>query len=551
MANREDVVTSSSRNVGLLDGIADALILAVQQMCDHEGLQYQWMRYLANLTEYPWDPFWQKLVDKIKTHLTKVEILRPRRRGPLRRIGDLSRLSLMKSDRNSEPLFADLPGSQERYLSTGYMSKDLDILQKFGLNYMFQNEFLDRVKRDLSVPDSKMKSQQTSEDWHERAAEAIDLSFTRNWTERIADTKALSLLPLCDGRWVSANSGSSFFPTVKNEIFVPGDLGLQLLNPKACSNAKRKKLFINLGVNDLDIKLALRPRILNKYKRGDLINLQASYAHLVFLYLTHEAGFEDYKNVKLYDHEGYSYLPETGDLYFISDDPQSLWQLSQTGDFVFEGVHFVHPQYLENPPKQATQHNITWKDWLHSLGIRRYPRLVHREHSRLSPECVKVAEKHPKRFLSFLRYAWNSEGDSVVKDEDALEELADTEVCCQFRGEEMFPLRDSYLPLPGLKAQCSRLMGDDEFFPFLHTEEPLAVDGDVNKWSFLLEHLEVKSQDGWPFYVQMLSCITDSNTQGNSANQMGRPGRLIEIYGRIHSRCRESADRRAELLRVR
>lgn len=177
MANREDVVTSASRNIGLLEGVAEAFIKAIHEMYGHKTLRYQWMRYLAGMKEYPWDDFWRRLVDKITAKMAEAEILEPRRRGSPRCIGDLRRISPMSQDSNSEPLFEDLPGTSEMYISTGYEQTDQVILADYGLHLLYHDEFMARVKYDLSLPNSRMKNPLAAADWHTRAAKKNEPSL--------------------------------------------------------------------------------------------------------------------------------------------------------------------------------------------------------------------------------------------------------------------------------------------------------------------------------------------------------------------------------------
>ncbi|GJN66027.1 hypothetical protein PLICBS_000043 [Purpureocillium lilacinum] len=139
MANREDIVSSSSRNLALLDNVADAFIKAIHQMYNHETLRYQWMRYLRNMKTYPWEAFWKRLVEKIENRLATAEILEPRRRGSPRIVSDLKPLTRIHCDMDGNPLFEDLPGRAEKYISTDYRDDDLQILRDFGIKYMAQD----------------------------------------------------------------------------------------------------------------------------------------------------------------------------------------------------------------------------------------------------------------------------------------------------------------------------------------------------------------------------------------------------------------------------
>jgi hypothetical protein len=114
----------SNRNVGLVSEIATAFVKAVSQFCEHSTLQYQWMRYLPQKNEYPWDPFWKLLVNEIKSGLQSKEILRPRSHGDLRCIGDMRRLYSWMKDKNGDPQLDDV--DPEQYLASEYLSEDLE-----------------------------------------------------------------------------------------------------------------------------------------------------------------------------------------------------------------------------------------------------------------------------------------------------------------------------------------------------------------------------------------------------------------------------------------
>lgn len=507
------------------------------------------MRYIDNVSKGEWGPFWQKLIDKIKLRIANIDILRPRRLGPLRRIEDLTRLGNIFLDEVRDPLFADLPNLQEKYLSSNYKHEDLHILEKFGLRWLYFDEFLQTVKHDLSLPSSRMKGRFTVDDWHTRAAKALNFSFAKNWDDQIDETKALSLLPLNDGRWVSSNDGATYFPTVGDGIIIPEDLGLQLLDGKACNDAARTALFSNLEVQNLKQSDA-RDLIIRRHASRTSFSLQASYNHLVFLYLTEgQKRVDSYRSLKLCNNHETSLSPKTHDFYFINDDPYSLWQLSRT-DSLRTDVNFVHPKYLEDAPRQKSQ-KASWKDWLYELGIRRYPRLISPDGSALSSECALIAKSIPKKFLGFLRYAWNSDGATMIQNKDVLKQMKNTEVLCQWNTEDTISLNCTYLPLPNLKNQCMRFMEGDEFFPFLYLDKSLDKERDVADWKFLSEHLGVGNSDNWLFFVDMLYQIMRNHKLYHTGSEVERPLRIVELYIRIHSQCYDSVDKHAQQALVR
>lgn len=545
MANREDVVSSAPRNLALLDGIAEAFIKAVHQMYGHKTLRYQWMRYLSELKTYPWDDFWKRLVDKITTMIEQAEIIEPRRRGAPRRTQDLRRVPAMSNDICGNPLFEDLLGASEIYVSTGYLWTDLLTLEDYGLRVLLQNQFIERAKYDLSLASSRMKDPKTGAIWHTRAANALNLSWKKAWTGEISRTKELRILPLTDGRWVAAYDGPVYLPTLDSGITVPSNIGLQILATSACANSERLELFKNLGACHAAVE-DIRTRILKKYACGETMDLEASRANLVFLYQTcthHPDAFKQYRFVKLYDTGGESYSPLRRDFYFPSDDLFSPWQLSLRNKSKqgYDPLHFflayVHSAYLDNAPQASGR--LSWREWLEGLGVRRRPGLVEQGGTSLSYLCTYTAENMPESFLGFLKYAWESEKSPVLESKDAVEELKKTHVLCNSEDGDQFRLEETYLPLPSLRERASDLM-EGEDFPFLWLGESSLGDEDLGPWGFLKRDLGVGFQDDWKFYTDMLYHI---HLQRKVNGNIERHERVIEIYSRIYSRIGESKER--------
>lgn len=544
MANREDVVTSASRNLGLLEGVAEAFIKAIHEMYGHKTLRYQWMRYLAGMKEYPWDDFWRRLVDKINAKLAEAEILEPRRRGSPRRIGNLRRISRMSQDSKSDPLFEDLPGTSEMYISTGYEQADQDILADYGLNWLYQDEFMARVKYDLSLPNSRMKNPVTTTDWHTRAAEKINLAWDKNWVDRIAETKALGLLPLSSGIWVSADTSDVYLPTLDGGIEVPTNLGLNILAASECNDSERLKLFKNLGARCADVKY-VRTKTLQKFGQNEYLLLSHEKPMLEFLYQTcsHQSDtFGQYNVVRIHNSRFECRSPRQVEYLFPSDDAFSPWQLSLRSqeelDPIMRITNFINEDYLKDEPSKSG--SLSWREWLKvAIGVRRFPRLVSTNGESLSELCKHVAEEIPESFLGFLRYAWESEKDSVLKNTAVLEELKSIEVTCDAEGVSIYDLGETYLPILGLQRIASSFM-EGEDFPFLWLGGETLNDDNLGTWSFLKRDLTVGSQDDAQFYIDI---VYYTKIAMISRTDIERPERMIDIYGRIYTRMRESADR--------
>jgi hypothetical protein len=145
-ANRQDIVATSERNVGLRKAISDAFVEAVLQFCNHPKLQYTWVRYVPQKARLPLEPFWKDFVVQLRDALQVKPVLRSRsdRQDKLFKIKELGRLTDMQVDKDGNPLVPDLPKS-ELYLSAAYSAKDVAILSEYGLGYVQVGSMMPRL----------------------------------------------------------------------------------------------------------------------------------------------------------------------------------------------------------------------------------------------------------------------------------------------------------------------------------------------------------------------------------------------------------------------
>jgi hypothetical protein len=280
-ASRQDVM-ETPRNRALLDGIAETFVDAVFQFCEHPSLQYQWMRYIPqNIPE----AFWARLEQKIKELLKTRPILRPRSKGPLKLISQLKILSEMHVDRHGNPLIADLP--EEIYIASEYEQfGNIGSLQKLGLRIISMDEMFARFQQDISSSWSVLKSPDTDEDWHTRAARLLLLPFKWENERLLAQLRRMQMIPLVDGTWTSILDGDVFFPDTDG-IQIPTDIELRIVDRKAINNGERKKLLTSLGVANASSQV-IRQQILKRYLNSSgAADLETSIAHLRYLYNTH------------------------------------------------------------------------------------------------------------------------------------------------------------------------------------------------------------------------------------------------------------------------
>ncbi|KAI1467613.1 uncharacterized protein F4812DRAFT_471586 [Daldinia caldariorum] len=532
-ANREDIVTTSSRNIRLLDAIADAFIVAVREMNLHPTLKYKWMRYLPKLTDDRWDTFWLRLVHKIKGLISDENIMILRDSMTPRKIYQTRRVSHMMSDQHGNPLFDDLQGDKACYISPYYKSNDLDLLNDYKLSFMYQNEWLERVARDLLSGSSRMRSADTDADWHTRAAKTLSSSFENKWVDQIAETKSLELIPLVNGRWVSPSKVDVHFATMENGVAIPTDIGFHLIDPAAEKIPNRKELFLHLGAKYASAT-DVRVKISKLYRGGGVtgVNYEASLSHLKFLYLTHDAcpmPLSPVPYLWLWDNRGSWYPLAKNDSY--SDT--GFWELvpKTKEPLHWEGFHFINEKYFEDGPGHGTQCKLTWREWLQTcLGIRDRGRIVNQDGSNLSNECLFVSKSIPSKFLEFLKQGWAEEKDSLKP--QLMEILRNQIVPCQnfpFKIE----LSKTYIPTQTLLKARGEFIQEGDVFPFLDLGEN---SGPMSQWEFLHDLGVISSLD-IRFYFDILDYKLYQYHE--------KPGSSIDIpliaslYKHIHMKCVE------------
>jgi hypothetical protein len=554
-ASRQDILKSSARNIRLLDGIAETFIKATSQFCEHSTLRYQWMRYLPQQSDYPWDDFWGKLLEKIRLGLQETPVLWTRSHNSLLRIQAIRRLRHDMFDEEGNPLFPD--STPECYLAAEYSVTDLKRLKNYGLKTMPVKTFLEKVRLDLDKDsDSYVKASSTDEDWHSRLAKFL-ISAGEVYS---FDVKSLGIVPLVGGIWTQSWNTSIYYSHVKGYP-IPTGLGLNLVDPQAEKNPQRKQLFDSLGVENPKIS-DIRKLILDKYNYTSITvqDLATSRNHLNFLYLTahldmaHESTESiSYPCLHILDQKCRCKRPRDNRVYFSDDKPYGAWHLfqdvgyntmSQRVDPEFD-VSFIHDEYMENPPSQPEGEHRNWSTWLRDLlHIRNFIPLftnngLFTPNYRLSGECIYVVEHHPEKFIGFLLENWKeSDCEEIHKTPGPTTDLLQLEVLCEDRTK--YPLGETYLPIDEHK-HARKFFDDTDSFPWLRIEDSLNNEANLSKLRVLARRFGF----GYPksdveFYLRILLYVYLSDID---ATQVNRETRIYELYSRIEARYRESVDR--------
>ncbi|KAK3387765.1 hypothetical protein B0H63DRAFT_542165 [Podospora didyma] len=501
LANREDIVTTSPRNKSLRHGLAITFRSAVKQMCGDPVLRYKWMRYLPAPSR-PWEEFWKSFVITLEGIMRDANVLEAMASNSLRFMKQLRIVHHIALDGEGNHLFADLEEGQEFYLSKRYEPKDMKILWAYKMEGLSMFEVIARVRNDLrNESTSRMKSQYTQDDWHSRAAKLLCKPFETSWPGPIDEIKGLQIVPLSDGRWVTANPGQLYFPTTTEGIsYIPAALNLNLVCANAASNPERRRLFFFPGrcggvkrfhsVPDspaVPFHLALERDQFGHFSVILAISLPSTLRSRV----------------------------EHKDVYIADESPYGP---SKPG----LAVLFAHYDYFtfaagpEMPGEEDSQ-RISW-------------------------EFRHVAISQPAQVMGLLKSLWSVEGHNVLSNDGLRQEVMELDVICQ--GGSYQSLQHTVLPLLYLKQIASRFLEPDEFFPFLELETPIDDYELSGSWRFL-DKFNVKRTDDLSFYLSLLKAIVLPSITSGPRQHIGvaRASRVWDPYVNIQLKYVSSADR--------
>ncbi|KAK7403350.1 hypothetical protein QQX98_010871 [Neonectria punicea] len=468
-ANRQGIVTTSRRNLGIIEGIYDAFIEAVLQFCNLPVLQYTWMRFLPNTKDH-YDPFWLRLVTKLQQQLRFELVLWPRSEGRPRPIAGLRRLLASQCDSDHQPLFTDTdPGM---YISNKYQESDLNKLTTYGLLSLTQSEFLDLVEHDLRLENSRMKSIENHK--AEESSSRMDLFKHLGVAPASVDFVRKSILQMHQlSQW---DNGAKVYTFVDQLEFL--------------------YLTHYLATNPIERRTSL---CLVAHRNGP----RSPHAFRIFLPDEHEFGLK-----KLFEHADATGTP--------ADAPQ---------------LYFLHDLYLQRSPEKPVPTAESWTDWMCTYaGVRRHHSLVSVAEPRTLSKLVHyVAEHLPDKFLGFLRHHWCDGGRDIEESLALATELKSIPVLCQ--DGSMVALDKTYLPFQDLEDECATYLRDDESFPFIELTTAVERGSYARDWPFLVPRFGVGINTDLDFYKQLLLQVR--LTQADEVDEEDRLiGLYSTIYGK-------------------
>ncbi|GFG16303.1 hypothetical protein IFM61392_09435 [Aspergillus lentulus] len=539
-ANRQDISTTSRRNLCLLPHIASAFVKAVLKFCEDSELCYAWPSFLPSLDD-DMGSFWSPLARLIRDLIGVTPVWRSRHGNSLRVIGSLVILPEDFMDSDGNPLLDD--SSLDPFISTAYPAALEGTLKEYGLGVGTFDLILRMLKSDLESPTSRVKSCVTSADFHSRISQLLSRIENEDKDE-MRTLNDLAILPLRNGEWVSANSGPVYLPKT-GEIDIPAAVDFRILDPAAVANEDRRALFIHLGAVEPSVS-AVRSAILANYSPlYSEVCMEDSRAHLRYLYLTHGSRQieDDFCDVRVYCVHEIMNNPHEEEIYLPSNHPYGPEALLGPTEYS-QGMEvlLMHSAYLENIPTRPYSNYPTWREWLiNSLGIRERLSLVSPDGDSLSDSWTYVADSRPGKLLGLLEYLWKDQRPELRQSADLIKEIQSTNATrlCNMDLPDDCRLDETYLPLSDLQALCQRFMEEDEPFPFLYLEG-LSDEELYSKWIFLHNDFSVGKDDDLEFLLDVLYWIQSANPDASTLTSYER---LWDLYIAIDAKHLAAEDR--------
>ncbi|KAF5532469.1 hypothetical protein FMEXI_12426 [Fusarium mexicanum] len=275
-ANRQDIVTTTRRNLNIRDWIAKTFLQAILEFNQHPVLCYNWPLFLPS-QDGGHDSFWSGLDAKILSLVQDNPILRSRNRSDLRLVREVMIASNGMVD-DEGILLLDDP-VEDPFISAKYPYKVTNHLKPYGLRVASVGLFVLLLKRDLSQHDSKMRANTTADDWHSSVARLCSKICNNGWNGTTL-LKSLEVLPLRNSDWTAPTSGPVFFP-MTGDIEIPEDLGLKVLSKSATTNPDRRDFFRHLGAAEATFE-EVRSMIFSSFVQGSELYLKCS-EHTIYM----------------------------------------------------------------------------------------------------------------------------------------------------------------------------------------------------------------------------------------------------------------------------
>lgn len=477
IASRQDINASSLWNKALRDAVLDAFWGAIGFL-NAGPLRYTWLRYMP--TPLAFSDFFQNLGGSLKEMLLQNAILESAKGEVVTPLSVCYVPSALK-DENNIPLALSTT-TESKYLSQRYSDADYKCLREIGVRELSENEFLDDLKGLLATNESIASK---SVQWHKQVAKVLISLWQK--TEHKKKIKKLPLIPLNDGRRVSASMDNIYFPEDK-EIASLGDLGVSFVDQGAAEDDDLKSLFQTLRVKQLS-NPELQNLILQKHSKIEYSELPAReilVSHAVFLFKT-KWDCRDQKG-----DEPFYVLSEKGQ-YIMAHQAYLDGKGSYHNEPCFvefrNEFSFLHRDYHGAVGSEEKDHWFTWLQ--EQLGVQgdaqitpNLQELIIQKHSKIDPSELPAQKDLISHAVFLFRSNWQSE-----KTGGLFWVMSET--------GPYLPSRQVYLDTTKQHSFGQYFNEFRKKFPFLHNQYYDAVQAEEKvKWlAWLRQHLGVLDTD--------------------------------------------------------
>ncbi|CCT72545.1 uncharacterized protein FFUJ_12423 [Fusarium fujikuroi IMI 58289] len=489
-ANRQDIVTTTRRNLNIRDWIAKTFLKAVLEFNRHPTLCYRWPLFLP-VQDSGHDSFWSGLDAKILSLVQDTPILRSRNRSDFRLISEVV-IASNGMTHNGGTLLLDDP-IKDPFISAKYPSKATKHLKPYGLRVASAPLFVSLLKRDLSQHNSKMRANTTADGWHSSVARMCSKIFDNGWNGT-ALLESLEVLPLRNGHWEASTSGPFYFP-MTGDTEIPKGLDLKVLSKSATTNPDRREFFRHLGATEATYE-RVRSTIFSSFIDLPTMKFRFTFDCLRYLFLTQSRSKHkdaSYKSIRLFTEENELHGTHSQIIYLPGDEypfnPASL-----LGDAPVPPnfpVHFLRLGYLSIESKDQEFSLSSYKRWLCDfIGIHERLKILSPNQNEMSQPFQYVLTHRPARFLGLFEHLWLLEGKEVWKHQTVVSQI-----------------KKVPLPLPELEDCARRYMEQPEQFLFLSLEDDRNDEQIRSKWNFLTKYFGVGKSNDLEFLLEILYCI--------------------------------------------
>lgn len=466
----------------------------------NNSLRYSWIRYIpinrANTA------FFEGLRQNILTKLRTSKILYSQS-GRKMKPANLIMIPIAWRDPSGRP-FMTHRSNKNKLLAGQYdVGNDGHYLNFLGVRSMDEWLFHNELAKVLKGNPASFLRNKTKE-WHTSFARALVAMATSPGSE-------LPLIPLRNGKWVGSYPGGdcNYFPNSKSVSTIPEGIELNIVDPEAAADADRRKLFVRMGVQNLEdyhIRTAIRRTHLDGKFKPNGLRPDVLVSHAEFLFRTRSENNPESFHIWMAADLGLCRKSDT--MYLPSDVPGAASNMLPKG--AHQKYGFLHTAYL----KAGGSNRKLWFDYLqkcHNVSV--YPRLFNDS----STKKYGCPEEHvhadfklilqgslSQRCLILLREGWEFYEQWLSDRSEVTAYLRECEVQC-IGGVQSERVRHTYIPLDRLTREYQTIA------PFLDIPDPQNP-----RWKPLLKRLLVGMEDDILFYIK---CLRGAKKDGTISSE--------------------------------